>query len=154
MNIGQQKLVLEQLDQKLGTLKPLKSAVFPSEGWIHVIRVALKMSLRQLGNRIGITAQGVKDIELREKEGTITLKNLREVANALDMQLVYGFLPKEASLEKMIEKKAYEIATKIVLKTSNTMKLEAQENSQARLKKAIEEKTAQIKAEMPRYLWD
>lgn len=155
MNTGQQQLLITQLDKKIATIKTVGSIGIPGEGWIYSIRTALKMSLRQLGNRLKITAQGAKNFESREKEGSITLKNMSEIANALEMQFVYGFIPKqEASLEKIIEKRAFEIATQIVLKTSNTMKLEDQENSKARLQKAIEEKAAQIKAEMPRYLWD
>ncbi|MDP4821601.1 MAG: hypothetical protein NWR67_11370, partial [Saprospiraceae bacterium] len=98
--------------------------------------------------------QSVQEIELREKEGAITLKSLRETANALDMHLVYGLVPKDGSIEKLIDRKAKELATRIVLRTSNTMKLEDQENTQQRLKKAIEERTAVIKNELPKILWD
>jgi len=34
------------------------------------------------------------------------------------------------------------------------MKLEDQQNSEQRIKKAIEQKTTEIKNEMPKYLWD
>ena len=37
---------------------------------------------------------------------SITLKKLIEAGEALDLQFVYGFLPKELSLEKIIEKRA------------------------------------------------
>ena len=50
--------------------------------------------------------------------------------------------------------KAKELAANIVARTSNTMKLEDQENSEKRIKKAIEERTAVIKNEMPKTLWD
>jgi hypothetical protein len=43
---------------------------------------------------------------------------------------------------------------KIVARTSNTMKLEDQENSEIRLSKAIEERKALLKYEMPKILWD
>ncbi len=155
MNVAQQQLLIKQLDRKITNIQKIGNIGIPGEGWIYSIRTALKMSLRQLGNRLKITAQGVKDFESREKEGSITLKNMSEIANAMEMQFVYGFIPKQdASLEQIIEQRAFEIATQIVMKTSNTMKLEDQENSKARLQKAIEEKAAQIKAEMPRYLWD
>jgi predicted DNA-binding mobile mystery protein A len=96
----------------------------------------------------------MKEIEQREKDGSITLKNLREAGKALDMELVYGFIPKEESLEKMIEKKAYEIAREIVMRTSHSMMLEDQENSKQRIEKAIKERAEEIKNEMPGYLWD
>ena len=150
----QHRLVIDQLDKKLQSLKSLRAIAIPAAGWIHAIRTALNMSLRQLGNRLSITPQSMKEIEQREKDGSITLKNLREAGKALDMQLIYGFIPKEESLEKMIEKKAHEIAREIVMRTSHSMMLEDQENSEQRIEKAIKERAEEIKNEMPGYLWD
>jgi predicted DNA-binding mobile mystery protein A len=128
--------------------------VIPSNGWIYTIRKSLKMSLRQLGNRLSIAAQSVKEMEEREASGTISIKSLNEAARALDMKFVYGFISKHESLEKMIEKRAQEIAQDIVLRTNNSMILEDQQNSEERINKAIEQKTAEIKSDMPKYLWD
>ena len=154
MNIQKQRLLIEQIDKKLSQLKPMENVIVPQKGWVSTIRTALKMSLRQLGNRLKISAQSVKEIEQREANGSITIKSLREVANALDMKLVYGVIPKNESIEKIIEKRANEIAREIVFRTSNTMKLEDQENSKARLQKSIQSKTEEIKNTMPKYLWD
>ena len=154
MDISKQRLLIEQVDKKLALFKPLNSFIIPQRGWVHTIRIALKMSLRQLGNRLNITPQSVKEIEEREANGSITLKGLKEVGEVLDMKLVYGFIPKEHSIEEMIEKRAYEIAKQIVLRSSHTMLLEDQENSKARLEKAIRNRAAEIKFKMPKYLWD
>ncbi len=150
----QHKLIVEQLDKKLEWFKVFSEITTPATGWIQAIRTALKMSLRQMGNRLSITPQSMKEIEQREKEGSITLKNLREAGKVLNMQLVYGFIPKDESLEKMIEQKAHEIAKEIVLRTSHNMMLEDQQNSKERIEKAIKERAEEIKNEMPGYLWD
>ena len=154
MKNNKQQLLLEQTDKKIQVFKELKTITTPTKGWINTFRTALKMSLRQLGHRLQIAPQSVKEIEVREANGTITLKSLRDVANALDMQLVYGFVSKHESLEQMIEKRAKELAKEIVMRTHNTMTLEAQENSAERIEQAIAQKTAEIKYEMPKYLWD
>ncbi|MEA2076678.1 MAG: XRE family transcriptional regulator, partial [Candidatus Marinimicrobia bacterium] len=86
--------------------------------------------------------------------GTVSIKVLKQTANALNMKFIYGFIPEHESLENMIQEKAYNIAKEIVLRTSTNMKLEDQENSEIRLKKAINEKTEEIVFKMPRYLWD
>ena len=148
------KLLIEQLDKKMEAFRMISPVVVPSEGWIHATRTALRMSLRQLGERLSITPQSMKETELREKEGSITLKNLREAGRALDMVLVYGFVPEKGSLQNMIEQKALEIAKEIVMRTSQSMKLEDQENSKERIDKAIRERAEEIKNEMPAYLWD
>jgi len=112
------------------------------------------MSMLQLGNRLSITKQSVQDMESREKDGSISIKALREAARALDMQLVYGFVPNDGSLEALIDRKAKELATQIVMRTNNSMKLEDQENSKQRIEKAIQERALAIKTEMPKTLWD
>ncbi|MFZ9662097.1 MAG: XRE family transcriptional regulator, partial [Chitinophagaceae bacterium] len=79
---------------------------------------------------------------------------LKENAHAMDMLLVYGFVPNDGSLDALIVKRANKLATEIVMRTANTMKLEDQANSKKRIQKAIEERTASIKSEMPKILWD
>ena len=148
------KLIIKQLDKKLQILKPLQTIELPKGGWISLVRNSLNMSLRQLGERTSKTAQGIRKIEKNEAEGTITLKSLRDVGEALDMKFVYGFVPKDGSLEKMIEKRAMELAHKIVMRTSTSMKLEDQENSAERLKEAVTEMADEFKREIPKRLWD
>lgn len=152
--MNKKKLQLAQLDSKIKDFNSIQKVAKPSTGWLKAIRVSLGMSLQQLAHKLSITKQSVQEIELREKEGSITLKSLRETADALEMQLVYGLVPKDGSIENLIERKAKELATQIVLRTSNTMKLEDQENTEQRLKKAIEERTTLIKNELPKMLWD
>ncbi len=118
------KLLIEQMDRKLAVFKTLSNTQAPASGWIHNIRTTLKMSLRQLGNRLKMAPQSVKELETREANGSITINSLKEAGKALDMQLVYGFIPKNDSLEQMIEKRAAEIARSIVERTSHTMTLE------------------------------
>lgn len=154
MKNTKQQLILEQVDKKLQSFKSIKDTNVPSKGWLCTVRTALKMSLRQLSAKISIAPQSLKDMESREVLGTITLNTLRDVANAMDMQLVYGFVSKHESLEQMIEKRAKELATEIVMRTNNTMTLEDQQNSKERIEKAIAQKTNEIKSEMPKYLWD
>lgn len=148
------KLLIEQVDKKLVPFLALEPCVVPSKGWIHTLRTALGMSLRQLGERLGMAAQSVRDLEGREEAGAITLKALREAGAALNMKLVYGFIPQKGSIEEMIEARALELAIEIVSRTSHTMMLEDQENGKERLQKAIKNKTEEIKDKMPRHLWD
>jgi predicted DNA-binding mobile mystery protein A len=152
--MGKKSLQFQQLDRKIADYATLKQVAVPPTGWIKAIRTTLGMSLQQLGNKLSVSKQGVSDMENREKDGSITIKALKEIAKALDMQLVYGFVPNDGSLETLVEKRAMELATEIVLRTSNTMKLEDQGNSHARIEKAIKERAEEIKNEMPKMLWD
>jgi predicted DNA-binding mobile mystery protein A len=152
--MNKQKLILEQIDRKILQLKKLEDLTIPSNGWVFAIRQALGMSLRQLSRKMGITPQSVKEIEEREKRGTISLNVLKQFGKSLDLKLVYGFIPIQDSLESVIEKRATELAKEIVNRTSISMILEDQENNPKRIKRAISEKANEIKAEMPKFLWD
>jgi predicted DNA-binding mobile mystery protein A len=152
--MGKLSLQLQQLNNKMGNFALLKQVAIPPTGWIKAIRTAIGMSMQQLGKKLSVSKQAILDIEKREKSGSITIKSLKEIARALDMQLVYGFVPNDGSLDALIEKKATELATKIVLRTSNTMKLENQGNTNTRIEKAIKERAEEIKNEMPKILWD
>lgn len=152
--MSKKSLQIGQLDSKMLAFASLKKVAIPPTGWVKAIRSAIGMSMQQLGKKLSVTKQGVQDIERREKDGSITINSLKEVARALDMQFVYGFVPNDGSLEALIERKAKDLATQIVMRTSNTMKLEDQENSKQRVTKAIQERAAIIKNEMPKILWD
>ena len=153
-NKKEQKLSIELLDKKLRAYNVLHEKEIPDTGWIHAIRTTLGMSLRQMGKRLSITPQSMKETEQREKEGSITLRNLREAGKALGLQLVYGFIPQKGSLEKMIEEKAQAVAKEIVSRASHSMMLEGQENSKERIDEAIKERAEEIKNEMPGHLWE
>lgn len=148
------KLQIQQLETRLQVYSSIENRAVPSTGWLKAVRTALGMSLQQMAQRLSISKQSATEIEQREQEGSITLNSLRQAANALDMELVYGLVPKDGSLEKLIDRKARELANQIVSRTSNTMKLEDQENSKERIKKAIDERTEGLKREMPKVLWD
>ncbi|MBI5916599.1 MAG: mobile mystery protein A [Bacteroidetes bacterium] len=152
--MGKKTLQIQQLNSKMLAFAALQQLAMPPTGWVKAIRTSLGISLEQLGKKLSITKQAVTAIEKREQDGSITLKSLKEVAKALDMQLVYGLVPNDGSLEALIDRKAKALATEIVLRTSNTMKLEDQENSRQRIEKAIEERMAAIKNEMPKMLWN
>ena len=147
-------LLVRQMDKKMKGFQALAGVQTPSQGWINTLRTTLNMSMQQLGMRLKMTAQGVSKLENREADEAITLKALREAGEALNMKLIYGFVTKDGSLEKMIEQRAHEIAVKIVKRTSVNMALEDQKNSKERLMQSIDEMTQDIKREMPKNLWD
>ena len=146
-------LIRQQIDAKLRLLRPLSNNPTPRGGWIRVMRSALGLTLEQLAHRMGISRQSVHSLEQREKEGGISLRALREAAAAMDMQLVYALVPVDGSIEALIDRRARELAREIVLRTSTTMALEDQKNTNERLEHAIEERAEQLKADAPWILW-
>jgi len=147
-------LQADQLNAKLMVFSDPSNIIVPPTGWINAIRTTLGISLEQLGKKLMITKQSMMEIEQREKDGSLTINRLKEVAEALDMKFVYGFVPQDGSIEALIERKSIAAATEIVLRTSQTMKLEDQENSKERIDKAIRELADQLKTDLSKIIWD
>ena len=148
------KLLIDQLDNKLKLFKKAETILVPSKGWVNAIRTTLNMTMAQLGKRLNITRQGVKSIEDSEVKGTISVNSLKEVGRVLDLKFVYGFIPVDGSINNLINRKANELATKIVLRTHQNMQLEAQGVKDDKIKEIIEDLASEIKREMKRSLWD
>jgi predicted DNA-binding mobile mystery protein A len=123
-------------------------------GWIRALRTALRIPLRRLAQVLGVSPQNVQEMEMREISGSITLKSMRQIAGAMDMEFHYFLFPKAKSLEKMIEKRAEVLAREIVLRTRQTMRLEDQDIGDEAVEAAIRAKADELKRTRPRYLWD
>ena len=148
------KLLIEQLDRKLKPFRGSEKTIVPEQGWVFGIRCALNMTLEQLGDKLKMTKQGVKKVEEREANGSISIKTLNEIGNVLDMKFVYGFVPKHGSVDEMVTARATALAERIVLRTNQNMKLENQGNSQEQINHAIMELASELKREMHKSLWD
>lgn len=151
---NQRKLLLEQLDRKLKPFYGSEIVIIPDNGWINTIRTTINMTLEQLGRKLKMTKQGVKRIEESEAAGTITIKSLKEVGNALEMKFVYGFVPFDGSIDSLLNRKSKILAEKIILRTNHNMMLEDQEIGKGNLKSAIEELSQEIKIELKKTIWD
>ena len=149
-----QKLLIEQLDQKLQPFSETRKVLVPQRGWINTIRTSLNMTMEQLGSKLKITRQGVKRIEESEANGSITLNSLKDVANAMDLKLVYALVPMNGTINDLVQIKAEKLAKKIVLRTNQNMKLEDQGIGDEKLAKTIQELANEIKREMKKSLWD
>jgi len=151
---NKRKLLIEQLDQKLKPFQETEKVLIPNNGWINTIRTTLNMTMAQLGTRLKITRQGVRSIEESETKGSISINSLKEVGKALDLKFVYGFVPKDGTIDNLINIKAEKLAKKIVLRTNQNMILEDQGIGEMKIKETIEDLANEIKREMKKSLWD
>ncbi len=147
-------LLIEQLDQKLQPFQETVTILVPEKGWINAIRTTLNMTMEQLGNKLNITRQGVKKIEESEAKGSISINSLKEIGKAMDLKLVYGFVPNDGTIDNLIAIKARTLAQKIVSRTNHNMKLEDQGISEDKIEQSISDLAAEIKREMKKSLWE
>lgn len=142
------------LDKRKAPFFKIKPQDPPSGGWISSIRKSLNMTLEQLGRKLGMTAQGARDLEMREASGSITIHALREVAAAMDMKLVYGFVPDAGSFEKTVDARAREVAEALIERTAHNMVLEDRAPADSEFRRKAKALAATLKQEMNRGLWD
>ncbi|MBY0110348.1 MAG: mobile mystery protein A [Candidatus Babeliaceae bacterium] len=146
------KLMREQVQESLNNFLILAQKPVPIKGWIRTIRDALGMSSYVLADRLGCARANVTLMEQRERQGTISLETLEQVARALDCKLVYCLVPIE-SLDRILEKQARLIAKKRVRAINHSMKLEQQGLNQKQLQQQEEDLVQELLQGDPKNLW-
>lgn len=154
MDSSKKMLRIAQLDQILDRFRVLENAPMPKIGWVRTVRLTLGMSMRQLGERMGVTAQAVAQMEERESQGAVTMESLQSAAHAMDMKLVYALLPQEGTLESMIEARALELAREMVLSEMKDLPASDREIMTQRLEKNVLAKALELRAKIGRGFWD
>ncbi|MBN2837970.1 MAG: helix-turn-helix domain-containing protein [Fusobacteriaceae bacterium] len=153
MNKDYQKNYLYQINKKISKVNKINN-LMPEASWIKSTRLALGMSSRQLGERLGLSAQAVIAMEKRELSGSINLKTLSEVARAMGLDLAYGFFSGSNSLEELVKAKAREKALEILKRTNRDMFLEDQGLSKRDLKISLKRNTEALINGSRKVLWD
>jgi predicted DNA-binding mobile mystery protein A len=147
------QIARRQLDATLARFADAKSVQPPAKGWIRAVREALGMSGKQLARRLQVSQPRVYKLEQGEPSGALTIKTMRQVAEALDCVFVYALVPR-STLEETVRGQARAVAGERLQLVSHTMLLEAQglstQEQQASLDDAIEE----LVRETPKDLWD
>lgn len=62
------------------------------------------MSSKALGVRLGMTAQGVRNLEQGEANGTLSLNTLTRLANGLDCEVHYVLVPRTSLVEQVFKR--------------------------------------------------
>lgn len=150
---GQKRLVLEQLTDNVSRFNPLKDACPPVQGWIRALRKALGMSGVQFAKRLGVSAPRIAILEKAEVSGSVTIRSMRQAAEALDCVFVYALVPR-TSLKDSIRRQAQEVARERLKRSSHTMLLEDQQLPEDAMRKALDAAVEELVESMPRNFWD
>lgn len=65
----------------------------PNGGWVATMRHALGMSAEQVARRKGVTRNAVYQAERSEKEGSVSIKQMENLASAMGGTFVYAIIP-------------------------------------------------------------
>ena len=141
------------MDEALGPFRSLGLRRPPREGWARAIRKALGMSQRQLAARMGVSTTAAQSAERNEARGKIQIDSLQSLAEGLDCELVYVLVPRE-SIQRMLERRATQLAAEMVNRVSTSMELENQGVSEEERQSQIEELTGSLLRDRPKHFWD
>lgn len=100
---------MAELDRQFCDFAKLQRNATPRCGWTKTIRLALGMSSKALGERLGMTAQGARKLEQAEANGSITLNTLARLAHGLDCEVRYVFVPRTSLVEQVL-RRTHEVA--------------------------------------------
>jgi predicted DNA-binding mobile mystery protein A len=148
----QRQLARTSLDKLLARLRIESNFSRPPRGWVRAIRDALGMTERQLGERMGVPRQRIRQIEEYEVADGATLRTLRRAAEAMGCTLMYAFVP-HGSLEEMVQQEARRIAERRLARVSHTMALENQAAASDEAETQLRSLAEEILRDEPSALW-
>lgn len=117
-------LLRRELDADAKVLKP-RLAPIPRFGWIRNVRQALGMSQGDLARKLNLNPKTIHALEVNELNHKIQIDSLKKVADALDCDFYYAFIPRQG-LENTYKEQAQRNAEAHLARVSNTMELEKQ----------------------------
>lgn len=125
----------------------------PKGGWLALLRNALGMSGANVAARMGVSRNAVYQAERNEREGAITIAQMRKIAEAMDGEFVYAVIPK-GSVEDVIRNQARRKADARVQRASAHMALESQSLPSEQTKRRIEDLAEDLTRNMPPDFWE
>lgn len=132
---NQSELAALHADRRTKSLKTLAKHAQIRTGWISYMRNILGMKLRDLAGRAGVATSTAAQAERRESDGKVTLETLRKMANAMECDLIYAFVPRK-TIQVILQEQAARKARQILDRAETHMALEDQKVDEP-LKKRI-----------------
>jgi len=146
------ELEINQLDKKLRAWKPLAASTRPPSGWLRAIRTAMDIPAAYVAKRAQISRPRVLQIEKAEQSEAITLRTLRQLAHAMDCDLVYAVVPRKP-LRQRLEDQIRNVAQLMLARVQHTMSLEDQSLQNKDLKDQLSRLIDTVRASSRRKLW-
>lgn len=117
--------ILNQIERRIEAVRSIKDKTLVREGWIKYMRNALGLTQTKLASLVNLNSANIMQAEKRESEGNVSIATLKKMAQAMECEFVYAFVPKK-KITEIIHDKAYDKAKKSLINADLHMKLENQ----------------------------
>ena len=150
------KTVRRQLQNKVdgAAAGPASSLQIPTGGWIATVRNALGMSGAQLGRRLGLSRGRISQMEKAEADGGVTLRSIKEAADAMGCRFVYAMIPEGGRIEVVITRQAQKKAQALVAHASTHMALEMQSLPDEKQEEEVQRLMRELADRQPPDFWE
>jgi len=146
-------VVISQYREKVNRAADAARQVsMPTEGWICTVRKALNMSAAELARRLSKSRALVSNTEKAELDGGVTLKTMKNMAEAMGCRFVYAIVPDE-SIEGILAAQARKKAHMLVEKSGQHMALEAQNLTPEQMDAEVKRIAQELLRDMPSDFW-
>lgn len=119
------KLALTQIERRLKIIRVALKDSKVRPGWINYMRQALGMTIQKLAERANVSKTTAAQAERGEAKGKVTIDTLKKMAEAMDCEFVYAFVPNK-TIKITLKERALEKAKRILLEADTHMTLEDQ----------------------------
>jgi transcriptional regulator with XRE-family HTH domain len=93
-----------ELEQMGVPFEAVRTQIGGVKGWLRTVRQMDAVAVKKIAARMGVLKREILRLEVAEERGRITLGLLREVANAMDYELVYTFVPRQTTFEELAQR--------------------------------------------------
>ena len=108
MRAMERKLLRKKLDREMRLYRLAGREKNPTSGLLRAMRESLRIPFKEMTERIGVERSGLIGLEEREGTGSITLRSLGRMAEAMGCKVVYGIVPANGkTLEEMAEERLW-----------------------------------------------
>ena len=93
MREKERRLARRSLDMEMQPFRRAGLKKNPTNGLLRAVRMALRVPVAEIAEKMGVNRSEIFDLELREPKNTISLRLMSRMAEAMGCKVVYGIVP-------------------------------------------------------------
>jgi transcriptional regulator with XRE-family HTH domain len=98
----------KKLDAEMRHFRMAARAKEPTSGLLRAVRQVLDVPIAEVVGRTGISRSVVLELEVSEMKGSISVRSMARMAEALGCKVVYGIVPKGGkTMERLAEERMW-----------------------------------------------
>jgi predicted DNA-binding mobile mystery protein A len=104
----ERKLARKKLDMEMRSYRRAGLEKNPTSGLLRMVRQVVGIPVAEIAEKMGVNRSGIFELELNESEGSVTMRSMARMAEAMGCKLVYGIVPEGGkTLEQLAEQRLW-----------------------------------------------